>query len=1176
MAVTRFSPWNVNNPRTDHTARLRYGQSLRISLDPPEAYGFPSDCIYVVRSNSSYLRLESQDIIPTKRGEGGEYIFKQEGVPKGWVGLSTLFLGNVQIIARQTKQSNTNDAQPIDTVLGTVCTYLNCNNGAKEDVVTVVAPDQYEFDATVKLEPSQILEVVVADDSLFPLEWRHYLFVADAERSDLSLNKFSEEVLTKGMGLGGGPVNDPLYVERRILPYGDGAMPAFSERHFFFDMNRLTNHSLQNLPNDNYDACTLHFMAWDGDHKVVKEAVIHAVLALRTKIRKRETKRLKSRRKFQESITARTMLESERLLINPNHSEKVFIYGDADELMVELVQPSVLWSISAALLPTARWECCIGSLLIRDRNRYQSITVKELSPRQVNGVVIQRFVLGAKIPKGKENAQELVLGEVVFHCPAITKFVNAHERKLNLVLKRTSPPAKPVGGSYHRPITLEGETYNVIGSTSMYNQPARRSGKKKGKQKQCTIAEHWLVVIQDKDGDLADGEFVEPHSSTRKAAQSGENATPQTHRMGNHGYPSLVDDQFYKDEKAKKKGIGLLAEYEKRKKGSMSVVSGSSHVALVVRERDEKNAMSTYGGKTPLVLYSIQDGDEITLQEGQPLFLQLPMPNSVIGDSKIRSQWCINTVQMDSDLKIWTESNSISVVDNEFVHQEFEVRILTVRNSSKLFGSMRPAQTGIHRAGALHIRCQQGDEVIVRKVFLNLEVTNGSSTPLKWWLDWHRLRKEAKPINFDLPTKPPFSYKEGRVTLINPKGKQDIELKSGDEIEIILGSPFKPHEEQLLAWGIKAAILPGSNGSLHELEQRYYTLINGQQIFRGLYKVTIDEGPFFGEMKLQWDGENTGDCVVFIRDEKARNRSLGLPVPEDKPSLAIAYGELGNSRKIMVQNWENEQHAIVFPTDHVHIQLPRLEAFLDAKYRKTTAQSAWKVEFQPYYLEDSVTAELHPYIADAVDRFNPWEEGMILPSDQPWVADWYVLPPFEEMSDYLDEIVTALRKVHGEQQSYPFATLVFSYNYENTFTLSRTLHLDLGNTEYEVEEKHPEHGKSIQCLLNPADHSNYKIDENQPLHITLPHRWDKDESGRRVCLSWQLTKVPSWLSSIGCDTNAGSKGIFKFTSKLPEKPIRHHEASGVVEFQLSDKKSRKRIRLTCKGHNSQKSLASTQ
>ena len=1174
MAAQRFSPWNVNNPRTDHTARLREGQSLRITLDPPDAYGFPNDCVYVVQSNSSFLKLESEQAITTKQGVGGEYLFSQTNVPSEWSHLSMLFLGNIRVIARQYGPHNANEAEPIDTVLGTVCAYLNCGNAMKEDVITLISPDKCSFSPTVKLEPSQVLEVVVADDGALPLEWRHYPFAANRERTALCLHKVNEEVLSKGMGSGGGSTNNLFYCERRILPHGNGTMPIFAERHFFFDMMQLTSDTLQGMPNDNYDACDLHLIAWNHQGQVIKEATVHTILALRSKIRKRENKRQLSKRKFKEDIVARSLVESERLLRNPNRSEKVFIYGEADQMIVELTQPSVLWS-QASLCSEARWQCRIGGLLLHDRNRHRSVKAQEIAPCQVNGVTIQRFVIGAEIPKGKEKVDELILGEVVFHCPAIVKLVRDHERKLNLILKRSSLSAKSHMPS-SRSVTLAGDTYNIRTSTSVYNSPPRShgQGKKhqaKGKKRAYASADHWLVSIHDGDGDLGDGEQVELHSLSLPNSKPSPQLLLKYHgpenasAMGSHGDPNvpvLVHDQFHHDEKAKKKGTDLLADYErkrKEKKGCVDKRREKSNIALNASGSVERSDMSMQGGKSPLMLYSVQDGDEITLQTGQPLILRLPMPDSGIGKSNVRSQWCVNTVQMDNDLKIWTESNDIVLVDNEFVHQEFEIRILTVRTNCKLFGDMRAAKPGVHRAGALQISCQRGPEKIVRKVYLNLEVTKSAHTPLKWWLDWHKLRKAARPINFDLPDQPPFSYKEGRVTLINPKGRPDIELKSGDEIEVILGSPFKPYEPQLAGWSLKAAVLPHSHGSLEVVEQRYHTLVNGQLIFRGLYRVTIHDGPFFGEIKLVWNGEETGDWVIFTRDEDSRRKSVGRQ-EDKKPSLAIAYGELSNPRKIMVQDWEHEQRAVIFPTDHVHIQLPRLDEFIDPKCRRKASPSAWGVEFEPYYLEDDVMAALHPHVSDVIEQLNPWHEGMILPSDTPWRDEWYVLPPFEDVGDYVEDVLAAFRKVYGERESYPFAELIFSYNYGKKFVVSRTLYLELGNVAAMVSDQNR---NGVQNVLNPPDHGNAKFNADQVLHITLQHKWEKEKKGnQRARLYWHLVKVPVWLQSVGCDSQ-DNQDTFKFAGSIPQKGVKSCEVSGTVEFQLSDKKSRKRIRLTC-------------
>lgn len=1158
MAAKRCNPCNVRNPIGDHTARLQWGQQLRVILENPSVFRLPEGSLWHVQCDGRYLQSIRLSVLERGGDEWGEYIFGFHKVSPRWAERSTLFLGNVHIFVCCPGKKQRLHAS--------VCVFLNCINKEKENVITVVEPTDVctGVPPAVKLEPSQLLEVVVADADNNPLEWRNYIFPSADATTAVRLNS----IRTVTLGLrdpGGNDVNNLFHCERRILPYGDGRMPLFAEHHFFFGFHNITQDTIKGLGNGNYDVGHTVLMGKNQEGQMVREASLRTVFTLRTKTRKREMSRLKPNRCFISDPLERVEALADRTLINPKASERITLYGEEDRFLVEIAQPSSYFP-QVSKLTEARWQCEVRSVLLNNRKRHKCIRTQELTPRTIDGIVFQRFGITSADVVGLY--EEMMLGEVALTCYPIEKLAVRHERRLHILIRKESLSARITSG--FKTVYHNGEPYNISGSASGHASAfcpvhaPRGKGGKRGKRKH-RVPQHWEIGIKDVGTDLLQGERVEPTVpiiTTSAFANppllpiipySGEWSPDDIQKW------NILDAQWYHDKKAKKKASEAIASLINRRaiRSSVRSVTGNAGTTLIKRKGKRTDTTMFSGNKPPLIISEPKDGDEITLQTGQRLILRMLLPKGNYKRDNLRYQWCVNSTQVEDSLRIWIHSNRI-VETEHGVRQECEVLIPTPKGCSNTLpykGASYP-RPGIYRVGAL--RFDGGDDQ-VKRIDLNLEVTDKSNrgdVPLNWWLDYFSVHAASRPPDFHLPYVAPHSYVEGRITLVNPKGRSDLELHPGDEVEIILNEPFSL-DDKGKPWAAHGAALGG--GEIECLDSASHTLPNGEKIYRALFQVNITEDVFWGEIKLYLGGELQKPHIVLIKWKAENDHSEHIVAPRKEESTfgqlvrVEAYDDTDN-RKILLRDWHDGQHAVIFPTDHVHIQVPRVRDYLDKSLKHSQKESAWKVEFIPYFLEDSILEHLD--LGFDIDPHEPWQPGFLLPSDKPWDAQIYVLPKLDDGQSYIYEIIEAMREVYGTQAYYPFAELVFSYQVDNQFTIQQSLQLDLGNLEfaYDIEPSKP------IVVENPADKGLISVVEGRLLRLVLPQKWEKNQTGQDVRYCWRLREHPSWLKSLGCEVKNGRE-TFDFISELPKK--RHAQIGGYLQFELGDKKRKKRIRVVC-------------
>ena len=1162
MAAQQYNPWNVRNPIGDHTARLRQGQQLRIVLDNPSVFDLPVGSNWHVQADGRYLTFIKENVIQRKEMELGEYLFGYHHVPSRWEGLSTLFLGNVHIFTRYPGEKQ--------KLYASVCVFLNCTREGKEDVITVVEPTDIctGVSPVVKLEPSQLLEVIVTDENRERLNWSDYIFPAPDADPKMQLRRIRS--VTLGFGdPGGNDVNNLFHCERRVMPYGDGKMPLFAEHHFFFSFQQVTQEVLGDWSNGNYDVCQTVLMAKDQEGKIVQEDSLHIVLALRSKVRKREKARLQPNRSFISDPLERIECLADRTIINPGMSERITLCGQDDRFLVEIAQPSYYFRQASQLIG-ARWRCEVGPLLLNDKKRHCSIEAVKLHTRTVDGIVFQRFGITSYDVSGLK--EEMVLGEVILTCHSIDKLVIDHERHLHIILRKEPLPAS--AASAIRTVGCNGDSYNVVNYTgaSCSMRQHQQQGKKGKNKNKNRAPQHWEISIEDFGTELVTGEHIEPTVLNAPVGSAFTNPVVPLlpllpHSLGS-AFPygewgpedvrkwNMHDPQFYHDEKAKKKATEWLKELITKRQADSSKKSSVKNVYDNPARQKERRTDTTMcsGNKMPLIICQPKHGDEITLQTGQRLILRMFLPKGNYKRSNLRRQWCVNLIPLDDSLKIWIYRNQIvEMTDTGYVMQECEVLILTPKGSMPNKGASYPLP-GIHRAGSLCFDAGDGE---TKRIDLNLEVTKlsvGSDVPLNWWIDYFKSHSAARPANFGLPYEAPQSYMDGRITLVNPKGAPDLELRSGDEVEIILNEPESLNKKEQ-SWNTRGKMLGG--GEIQCLDNAYHTLPNGARIYRALFRVDFTEDTSWGEIKLYFDGEEQKTRIILIKWRSCNDHSNHIIAPHKEESkfgqLVRAEADSVDSRQILLRDWHDGQHAVIFPTDHVHIQVPRVRNYLDDSLKHSQKESAWTVEFTPYFLEDSIM-NLLEY---DVDPYAPWKEGAMLSSDKPWDGQIYVLPKLDEGQPYIYEILEAMREVYGGEACYPFAELTFSYQVNNQFTIRQSLQLDLGNLEfdYDIESREP------IVVDNPADKSIIAVTEGSLLRLTLPQRWDTNQkTGEHIKHHWVLCEHPTWLRSLGYEMKK-NKAEFAFIGALPAK---HTEIAGHLQFELGDKKRKKRIKVVCK------------
>jgi len=1193
--------------------------------------GYPSDCVWSLGVSGRFLRIVSEGTRTGRHARLHEYNLETQGIKKHWQSLSHLFLGNVLISAKH-------ESGAID-LHSTIYVYLDCTKKEKRNLVTVVESlSQDEPHQVVQLEPSQVLEVVAADQVLTSLDFRAYRFPMG--QGTLLLRQVHHECIPVGEGTGafGAKKDHHFYCERRILP--DTSQPLFAEHHYFFSFPAEPSSYLSELGDGCFAATRLAVIGKSAnpDEPSIKDNRVDTFIRIRGSVRRREERYAKSPRPALERVDPleRIYDETSRCLINPAQSEQIHLLGDGDEFWVEIAQPSVYFGKAAQPLTEANWTCSVRSAHVRD-DRAKHLKVEQGNTKWVNSVRFQRFKLRLEDVVDVEN--EVIIAKFVIACPEVAAHVSVHERTIYVLYSRRKAEQAKVKTS-HREVKYGDSSYQVVShkgrassdtavggkksrgiyrhnsSSACPSYSTKKNKKKKKGKKYCAI-EYWQVELVDDGDDLVTGESVEymstPLSKRSSKWQSdahgggwmssgrsgGMIANPDRHCYGSDSPLSnfidaewsYLDDDKGKSRKrcsvckggfinphyinylgqelcdscgspdenptqaaspkigeaaAKAGGSQNRSESEKPqgesekpqgendssksslteagRRQNVSSVSERNRRSVLEKASEKSSGMLTIATKKEMRLYWPRSNQDVELRRGEPLFIYMPLPKGEFRSEKLRKQWTVNVVDMNSHagLKLWIQSNKlIEPKDAGIVHQEIEIRPLTPRS----------IEAGKHLVGAVRLRCD--DETRMLNVYLRVGEDDPRET-LSWHLDYYRCVRKAKHIKTGMVFEQHHSQVDNRTTLVDPVGEKiDIPVKDVHDVEIILGRPYKGDDRD--GWELHPRVLGG--GDLKVLDYSTYSTWRDDKIHRALFRLIRGEGSFWGEIKLTWNGEDTDTQICFYgaRDtDKPPVVGVGQQVKTDPGRVQIS-GNPGDRNKIRIEDWRNGQHAVIFPYEYVHIAVPVRADFLDAKYKSLAKQSRWAVEFVEVSLEEEVWQLLPPEVRSKVDRIIPYYEdhGVFHPGAEPWDEREFILPPLDTTQPFIYDIQDAMETIYGVQPSYPLADLKFSYEVDGRFTITQELHLHLGS--YRAMSEEAGCPKTIVCD-NPHNQSNIRLHDGEGLSIRLPYvyrtcRRTGERAGR---VHWSCDSAPIWLVRWdSVDDKDREREVFNFRCDVP-------------------------------------------
>lgn len=400
MKIKKYNPVKVIDPFSDgHAVRLQPCQSFQLVLSV--SYGE----VYEVDINSEYLVLEKieyehHNSTGTKREV---YHISQKYNLAKWSVISNVFLGNV-IINRKTADKS---------VGYQVCVYLNCSNENKNKVLTVINPNNN----LVKIEPSTLVEIVIFGKDAGRWSLRSveesgcfcvrsetvYNDICDVYDPDLT---FCSEPRNVHL-----PVNSMLQDSKQCVmtqAANKSIDRPTKEYHFWIHLDARSLRKAATTTSGNYPIGEVKFSCKDDDDvagKVINEHVMDLMLSLRRNDEKINASEYQALRSVAEKWSIRSINPTQNSVICPNFNESVDVSPNAEFLYIEIPQPSVyigkeaegFWSVDAGLESTKKI----------------SLQIEELTPRYVNGYMVQRFLMN-NLKWSKPIATLLFMGHVNF------------------------------------------------------------------------------------------------------------------------------------------------------------------------------------------------------------------------------------------------------------------------------------------------------------------------------------------------------------------------------------------------------------------------------------------------------------------------------------------------------------------------------------------------------------------------------------------------------------------------------------------------------------------------------------------------------------------------------------------------------------------------------------------
>ena len=1136
----RHKPLNIVSPRPDNLARLDYEQPLRLLLGDVGSLGYPAGFQWSVRTDSPYLNIIHQKPYNAKKGVYLEVLVQQsKGVVSRWSQLSNFFLGNVKVYI----VPNAQNASAVSECFSTIYVYLDCKNKEKQNIVTVtdLALSTDEIPLKVQIEPDQILEFVIQDHPGKTLQWRPYVFPFESE--SLMLELATSEYIPVREGSGSFKKDSPYYSERRIFTVGDGSCPNFGEWHFFFVYPKSIDSYLQLG-----DGChpSSRLVVIGKSEPIVQDRRLNVYMRLKgtaETLQKCPTE--SSREEVPHSdLIKRQYDEKTKYLLNPLSTEKVVLNGDGDSFTVQIAPPATYFPQSGKFTE-AMWEAKIESAHVSAK-RLKHLNITPLPLRWTNGLRFQRWRV--EINSSAELDPETIVGKLILTCEAIHSVVACPNREVNIIYKRegnvrsvdcdgsTYKVASEInssGQTLAASVWLDGYTAgeddqmktkfpswsnprdHYLAKNNGYNgsiaSPGIYSGygkkKKKNNNNNSFVSDwnrYWQVDVVDAGSDLVANESIELMKLPERNQLVVRHYPLPAIGDSLPNYSDIVDANFEPADDIddfKKKSRARLPEKPPAEKASDKNASNASdwmqnrngEAAAKVEAEEDARKKNTFvvAAKTPQHIYWPKHRHTITVSRGQAFYLHTLLPKGNFKSENIRKQWTVNVINMmpKDGFNLWISSNKIIETETGWPHQEIAILPLTGRE----------ARDGTFRIGAIRLQCD--DDIKIIEVDLKID----DSTPreeLRWHGDYLRSLRSARLISAGLKFESNYSQVKNRTSLYNPIGRTiDVPVCDSHEIEILLDEPYREVKKD--GWNVRCRVLGG--GEITTLDHSVYKLLDEKPIERILFRVTRISKEFFGEITINFDGEDTKTRICpFASPKKPIDNS------NSRQGQVRVVGGSDEKQKIEIKGWRNNQHVTIFPSEQVHISVPDCTEFLDVKYKNNTTHSSWSVSIHEVPLDQSVVMMLDNNLYDVIDPDNPYygDHGLFHAGIEPWNGKEYILPALDSVQPFIQDILDLLCKFKRWEQKYPLASLVFKYEVDNHFEITQTLHLDV--SPYRVLSK--EDLSTANVLNNPADGSTYVISSKQVLVVRLPFKWESGAFGRNTHrLKWNCTRHALWV-----------------------------------------------------------------
>lgn len=397
--MKQYNPVKVKDPSSDgYSIRLHPRQSFNLILTK-----IFDDEEFDVKLMSDYLVLEEYLDDGTKE----HYCFSQKYDLERWSEISTVFLGNIILTIKPIGGKK----QEPETVR--LCIFLNCSDASKAHVITVINPENH----VLKMESNQIVHTVLFDthDTRWNLVGIESLGMACA-RSETVFNDVSNVYDPKALfcpeprntGMPINPTLDNAHNTVALSELHSHRKLGEKEYHFFTHLNLAALKKAHASPNGNYPMGHMQFTCKTTDGVVLEERSLTMLMALRGTGKRISTSEFQAVRHNTRFWNTPYSSSARQCVLSPGFNESVDLPSDSDTLYVEIPQPSVYFN-NEPLSEDSYWASQVNL------DTKFGLRVKELTPRHVNGFMIQRFMI-AGILANKPPGDLLFIGALRFSC----------------------------------------------------------------------------------------------------------------------------------------------------------------------------------------------------------------------------------------------------------------------------------------------------------------------------------------------------------------------------------------------------------------------------------------------------------------------------------------------------------------------------------------------------------------------------------------------------------------------------------------------------------------------------------------------------------------------------------------------------------------------------------------